>query len=87
MLPSNPGGVNPKFRRAISVDALLGRGSIDAAHYTATDFSVEFGPGVPAHALPGDVRRGLFMRTDGSLVATLYLTVNAGTTWTAMAVP
>lgn len=87
LLPANPGGLGPKYRHPISVAALLGRGDVDAGAYSASDFGIEIGPGVPTHTLPGGMTRGLYLRTDGSATATLYLTVNGGTLWTAVAVP
>jgi len=87
LLPTDHGGINPKFRRALALLGIVIRGDADREYYAGTDFSVESGVGIPSHALPGSMTRGLYLRLNGSLAATLYLTVNAGTTWTAIAVP
>lgn len=82
--PTDPGGVQPRFRRFIAVDGVIYRGDHDAGDYAATDFADIVGTGVPTLTLPGSMTRGLFRRTDGSIPATLYLTVNGGGTWVAV---
>ncbi len=89
LLPSVPEDINPVFRRALKMLGIVLRGSNDPIDglYSQSDFGVESGAGIPSHALPGNMARGLYLRTNGSLAATLYLTVDAGSTWTAIAVP
>jgi len=35
----------------------------------------------------GSSQRALYLRSDGTVATTLYLTVDGGTNWTAVAVP
>ncbi len=88
LLPDDPGGVQPRIRRLIQLAGMVLSGDIDLETYVATNFSIEVGSGIPTHALPGALTHGIYLRSGGiSLNAVIYVTIDAGTTWTPMSIP
>ena len=88
-IPTDIGDIQPQFRRVLRALGIVLRTTADPidGDHSASDFGIEVGAGIPSHTLPGNMLRGLYLRTNGSLAATLYLTVNGGTGWTAITVP